>query len=319
MGRVFLRRVLTLAVVACYGISLFLTANALAASNIFAIESAEITELSGTAGGNISVVDDANISSDIVFQTLGDEAKLKITLKNTDEKEHAIESISDDNENPYVVYRYDSYEDLRVKAGESFDFLVTVKYQNPVTDINERVQLSSIKFAIKYFDIDEPDIIPIVPDTGGNFVAPKNESATKNSLVALIISTIGIIICAIVIVKKHKKSAERRLLFVNAYDFESISTEDGTPSFSKYRGKVRRAGHRFDLRPRRLHGPPGQRSRAVRRTLPRAASLCPGEIPQLPLYALTSFTEPADLKARPSMTFLKIFGGHQWIKTSTRR
>lgn len=224
MGRVFLRRVLTLAVVACYGISLFLTANALAASNIFAIESAEITELSGTAGGNISVVDDANISSDIVFQTLGDEAKLKITLKNTDKKEHAIESISDDNENPYIVYQYDSYEDLRVKAGESFDFLVTVKYQNPVADINERVQLSSIKFAIKYFDIDEPDIIPIVPDTGGNFVAPKNESATKNSLVALIISTVGIIICAIVIVKKHKKSAKIIAIFAAVFVSATVAT-----------------------------------------------------------------------------------------------
>ena len=224
MGRGLLRRILTLAVTACYGISLFLTVNALAASNIFVVENAEITELSGTAGGNISVVDDANISSDIVFQTLGDEAKLKITLKNTDEKEHAIESISDNNENPYVSYQYDSYEDLRVEAGESFDFLVTIKYQNPVSDVSERVQIANIKFAIKYFDIDEPDIIPIVPDTGGNFVAPKNEVAVQNNLIALILSTIGVIVLAVIVVKNHKKSAKIVAVFVAVFVSTTIAT-----------------------------------------------------------------------------------------------
>ena len=223
MRKAATRRFLSLAVFVCYGISLFLTCNALAASNIFTIESAEITELTETAEGNVSVVDNSSISSNIVFKSLGDEAKLKITLKNSDDKERVIEAITDDNNNSHFIYQYDSYENLRVKAGETFDFIVTIKYQNSFTNASDRNQNTNVKFAIKYFDVSEPDVIPVVPNTGGNIVA-KNEAAIKSHLIILIISAVGIIIFAVTTARKHKKSVKVIAAFIALFATATITT-----------------------------------------------------------------------------------------------
>ena len=208
MRRSFLKKVVMLTVVVGYLASLFFTVDAFATTNIFKVDNAEITELSATAEGTVSVVDDANLSSNITFKTVGDEAKLKITLKNEDSKEHTIESISDDNASPYIILQYDSYANLSVAAGESFDFLVTMKYQTAVVNANDRAQTSNTKFSIKYFDVEDQDIIPIVPNTGAGITAPKNESAIKSSVIALVVATISAVICAVIIIKNHKKFAK---------------------------------------------------------------------------------------------------------------
>lgn len=223
MRRSFLKKILAFAIVAGYAFSLFLTVNAIAASNIFKVESAEITELSSTAEGNVSVLDDASVSSDITFKTVGDEAKLKITLKNSDSEEHTIESITDDNSSSNIVYEYDPYENLTVAAGESFDFLVTIKYQTAVANVNDRVQTANVKFAIKFIGAEEQDIIPLVPNTGAGFTAPK-EAAIKSSVTALIITTAGVIVCAVIAIKNHKKSAKIITVFVALAAATTIAT-----------------------------------------------------------------------------------------------
>lgn len=224
MGRNLLKRVLAFAVVAGYIASLVFAVNAIAASNIFKVESAEITELSSTAEGNVTVIDDANISSDITFKTVGDEAKLKITLKNSDSKEHTIEAITDNNDSSNIVYEYDDYNNLSVAAGESFDFLVTIKYQTAVANVNDRVQTANVKFAIKFLGVEEQDIIPFVPNTGAGLAAPKNEAAIKSSVITLIISTAGVIVCAVIIAKNHKKAAKVVAVFVALAAATTIAT-----------------------------------------------------------------------------------------------
>lgn len=210
----FLKKIIACALAVCCALPLFSMANVFAASNIFEVKSVELVELSETASGNITIIDNSNIQSDITFQKLSDEAKIKITLKNTDEKDHAIESISDNNQSPYISYAYDTYKDVRVKAGETFDFIVTAKYQNAVEGASSRVQTEGVKFLIKYFDIDEPDVIDVnVPDTGGKFASSTAESATQNNVMTLAVLTTGIAVFIIVFVRKHKQAAKIVMVF----------------------------------------------------------------------------------------------------------
>ena len=187
--------------------SLFSTFSAFAAANLFQIQNAELTEISATAEGSITSFDETNIVSSVTFHKLNDSAKYAVTLKNTDSKDHIIESITNDNENPYVTYEHDSYANTTVAAGANLDFVVTAKYTTAVTDTSARAQATNVKFIIKFTDIEEPEEIPIVPNTGEN-ANPNTGDAIQSNVIMLVVFSAGLIICAIVYIKNHKKSAK---------------------------------------------------------------------------------------------------------------
>ena len=112
--------------------SLISTYVAVAAANLFKIQNAELSDLSTTATGAITSFDETNIVSDVTFHTLGDSAKYTVTLKNTDEKDHVIESITDDNENPYINYVYDLRPNVDNLYANNLDKILNknVKYLN---------------------------------------------------------------------------------------------------------------------------------------------------------------------------------------------
>ena len=178
-----LHKLITAVFAVVFVASLISTVSTIAAANIFKIQSAELTELSATAEGTISSYDDLNIISNVTFHKLNDYAKYTITLKNNDSAEHVIESITDDNINPYVTYDYDQHANEQIGAGENLVFVVTAKYTTAVTDINQRAQANNVKFFIHFTDIDEEVIL--VPNTG---VSSNVGNTIRGSVITLIIS-----------------------------------------------------------------------------------------------------------------------------------
>lgn len=201
--RLRLKRLLTVVFAMGFVASFISTISAFAAANLFKIQNAELSELSATAQGAISSFDEENIVSDVTFHKLGDFAKYTITLKNTDSKDHVIESITDDNENPYVSYEYDQHSGEQIDAGADLVFVVTAKYATAVTDINARAQATNVKFYIHFTDLEEE--VPVVPDTG---VSTNSSDHLQTSVVSLVIFATGLIVIGIIALKKHKRASK---------------------------------------------------------------------------------------------------------------
>ncbi len=198
-----LRNIVTAVFAVAFVASIVSTITAFAAANLFKIENAELSELSTTAEGSISSFDEENIISNVTFHKLNDSAKYTITLKNTDTKDHIIESITDDNINPYISYEYGQHTGEQIDAGSDFVFVITAKYSAAITNIDQRAQVSNVKFFIHFTDIEEE--ILLVPNTGassntGNFI--------RFSVISLLISAAGLTIASIFVLKKHKKASK---------------------------------------------------------------------------------------------------------------
>ncbi len=211
--------------------SLFSTLQASASTNLFKIQSVALTDKSTTVNGDISSSDDSKINSDIVFHQVGDYATYTITLKNTDSEEHTIESITDDNTNANIAYTYDSHANEQINADESISLVITVNYVYAEADVNNRIQNSAVNIYIKYIGTDEPDVIPIVPNTGDNLII---------NAAILVISAAGLIVCLFIAFKKNKKYARIfaviislttvATVFVSVYA-ETVKTERITVSY----------------------------------------------------------------------------------------
>ena len=183
---------------ASFFVSLVPSIRAIAEGAIFKIKSAEITQLSSGVDGAISSHDDSTIVSDVTFHKLGDTATYKVVLQNTDSKDHVIETISDDNVNSHISYSYDKHANETITAGSNLDFVFEAKYvKTPNT--NERQQVSKVKFSIRFTDIDEPEEVIVAPSTYDGLGA---------SFVVLAISSLGLIVCAAIYIKNHKKAAK---------------------------------------------------------------------------------------------------------------
>lgn len=183
---------------ASFAISLVPSIRAIAEGAIFKIKSAEITQLSSGVDGTISSHDDSTIVSNVTFHKLGDTATYKVVLQNTDSKDHVIETISDDNANSHISYSYNKHANETIAAGANLDFVFEAKYvKTPNT--NERQQVSKVKFSIHFTDIDEPEEVIVAPSTYDGLGA---------SFVVLAISSLGLIVCAAIYIKNHKKAAK---------------------------------------------------------------------------------------------------------------
>ena len=144
---------------------LFAIPKAFAVTSVFQITAAEITAKSATVDSDISAFDGTSVTSNVTFHQLSDTITYKLTLENTDSKEHELESITDDNSNTYVSYNYDDHAGEIIAAGDSFEFEFTVKYENAVSDTSLRMQTSGIKFYLKFVG-EEPEALMVVPNTG---------------------------------------------------------------------------------------------------------------------------------------------------------
>ena len=243
-----------------FSLSLVLASNASAVTNIFKIEDVKLDRLSETTEGEIVNFDDSNISTSAVFHRVGDAVKYTLTLKNSDKEDRSIKSITDSNTNTYISYEYDSYENTVVKAGETFDFVVTARYINSISSFDERTQTPNVKFAIDYLNNDydyynnnddnnsngngnyyytEVEEIVLVPNTGRN-TAGVTSSTIKNNVYVLLGFAVGLTIYIVIVAKKHNKNPKIilcMLVLIAAAavttSIRALSTETNTISFSE--------------------------------------------------------------------------------------
>ena len=179
--------------------SLASTTSVIAEAAKFKIKAAEITTMSAGATGAITGFDDSTIASEVSFYKLNDSATFKVTLENTDSVDHVIKGISDNNSNENISYSYDNHADETIAAGSAFDFIFTAKYVKSVTDMSKRAQSLSVEFAIQFTDITEPETISVAPNT---------HDGITGSVIILSISSLGLIVCAVIFIKNHKQSTK---------------------------------------------------------------------------------------------------------------
>ena len=170
------------------------SANASAEGAIFKVQAASISSKTDGVSAKVSSFDDSKIIADVTFNDVGDKVAYRITIKNTGKKDHLISSIIDDNQNQHITYSYSGYENLTVAAGESFVFDVTAKYATATTD--SLVALNTL-FTIS-FDGGEESI----------GIAPSTEDDIEEAVVIAAISSLGLIVAAVILVKSHKKAAK---------------------------------------------------------------------------------------------------------------
>ncbi len=221
-SRCRLGKLLTAIFAAVFAFSLSQSFSTFAAANIFRIQNVTLSEISTDAEGTVSSFTDDSIISNITFHHLNDLAKYTITFKNTDSNPHTIEAITNDNDNPYITYEHDSFAETTIEAGDSFNLIVTAKYTT-AADINARVQSTDVKFKIKLVGIDDPDVVPLAPDTSGN----TNQAvitAVRNNSILIITSVIGFTICIIFVAKRHKKAAKVVAVLALAVSAAAITT-----------------------------------------------------------------------------------------------
>lgn len=195
-----------------FTLSIFSQLTAYAAGNLSKIKTAEITEISTTAEGNITSYDDENIVSNIEFHQLNDEAKFKVILENTSAKDHVIETIEDDNTNPYIIYVYDNHAGETIAAGSELVFEFVAKYETQAA-MDARAVASNVKFFIKYTEVEEPDEIELlVPNTGWGTVigTESNRTVIRISTIATIISGAALIVICVTTIIRRKQSRNRR-------------------------------------------------------------------------------------------------------------
>ena len=182
---------------AVFIVSLFVIKIGYAASNPFEVTDASIIEKSETTTGDITEYNNDKINNNIIFHQVDDYATYKFSIKNNKSNEITILSITDDNNNEYVVYEYDKHENEKIAKGSTFDFIVKAIYQNELTDTSKRTQSTSVSFTINYLEDgnEKSNTIIINPTTGDNI---------NTSFIILIVSGIGLI-TGIVLIKKKKK------------------------------------------------------------------------------------------------------------------
>ncbi len=177
-------------------VSLFINISVFAEPVAIKLNDAIITDKDDSITGNITSVSSDRLNDDVTFHRVNGDITYKLVVKNQLDKEITILSITDDNDNSNILYDYDDHHDEKLGAGDSFDFYVTTRYVNSVTDMSKRDQNSSTNFIIKYKTPENGENSnSLNPNTGDNIIW---------SFIMCIISGVGIIICLVFDRKKSK-------------------------------------------------------------------------------------------------------------------
>ena len=132
--------------------SIFKIGTALASTDSFTITSAEICNKSSTADINSFSFEDCKIINNVTFHQVGDSITYRFTVKNNEETSYTIKSVSDDNENKYISYIYDSYEGTKLNSKEETTFEITEKYVQAIGEMSKRNQSFSVNITFTLED-----------------------------------------------------------------------------------------------------------------------------------------------------------------------
>lgn len=92
------------------------------------------------------------IKTDATFHKLGDYITYKIKIKNNEDVSYIIKSVNNKNQNEYIAYEYDKYENVKIGGKEEKEFLFTAKYVKKLNDISKRNQVFSDEFVFSLED-----------------------------------------------------------------------------------------------------------------------------------------------------------------------
>ena len=207
-----LGKVITVAFAISFVLSLFFSFPAFAATSLFQIQSVELAELSATAEGNIMDFNGTNIRSGVTFRKLNDTAKYVITIRNTDDKDHIVEGITDNNTSPYISYEYDQHANERINAGADFTLVITAKYAAYIPDFSESLQADNVKFQIRFTDYVEEIVI-----------SPNTNDDITFAVITLVASAVVIVI-GLITLKRHKRAS--RIIAVGIVIFAAATATD---------------------------------------------------------------------------------------------
>ena len=205
--------------------SLFKIGTSLASIDKLIITGAEISFESETVETNNFKYEKHKIISDTTFHKVGDSITYTIKIKNNDEKNYILKSISDDNTNKYVSYTYDMPEEKNLNSQDELTFTLTEKYTQEITDLLNREQDFSVNIIFTLVDENENetqeeitiDPSPESPEEPKSPDSPAN-SSTSNSISAnpntsddiLVYTTTAVLSIFLMIVLSKSKSSKSK-------------------------------------------------------------------------------------------------------------
>ena len=179
--------------------SCFSVPSALAATNYFKVQSVSLE----AAEGSIMDFDETGIASNVTLKKLNDFVKYTITIKNTDDKSHTIENITDDNASPYIAYEYDSHTNEEIAPGSDLVLVVTAKYVSYIADPNDDTHTNDVRFKIQFADLTEEVAVPNTGDETTTMSGANSDSFLNAAM--FIVFAIGLVVVNILASRKKLK------------------------------------------------------------------------------------------------------------------
>ena len=178
-----------------------------ATEDVFSVTNAEITEKSDTVEVSKMNYDGTSIDCEVIFHKLDDHVKYKIEIKNNDDKDYKVKSITDNNENDYITYDGSESIGTELKANSTAVIYIVAKYTTAVNDVTSRTQEMSVDFEITLEDATGNTA------TGTISLNPKTGDSITIYIVMFIVSTL-VLILSIVFGKNMKKNKKVLGLFI---------------------------------------------------------------------------------------------------------
>lgn len=194
-----LKKLTTITLIAILLFSLIGAFRVYATGDTFTITNVEISEKSETINVKELSFEKAEINSNIIYHKVGDYIKYKITVKNNDRQSYKVASISDNNENEFITYDYSDFQGRELKANESVDLYVTVKYLKEIEDVTKRTQEMNVELNVTLEDETGNVVTEGIKFNGNN---PKTGDPITLYMSTAVISAVVLII----LITKGKKS-----------------------------------------------------------------------------------------------------------------
>ena len=218
--------------------TIIISSGAYADNAILKIKTAEIANKSAATEASISIKNDSTLTNTVVYHNLGEYVEYKLGIENTDSKTRHILNATVDSGSNYVGYKYNGTINTDINAGDSFDFIFKMTYNNEVESAANAQQQFNTAITFTYEnDEGEPETTTVTitpdpdqkpnsdPEPAKNSEEQKSETATATNeespetpntssdaqnittaVLILVISSatlIAVIYCA----KKNKKAA----------------------------------------------------------------------------------------------------------------
>ena len=135
--------------------SVFNIGRVIANSNSFKLLDVSIGEKSDGVEAEVINHDNDDAKVNVIFHKLNDFVIYKLKVKNIGKKDYDIDTIFNDESNPYVTYEYDKHEDETFAKNTTKEFTVKAIYTNEVTDLSKRDQLSDYNLTIGLEQIEQ--------------------------------------------------------------------------------------------------------------------------------------------------------------------